>query len=385
MTSLIPSTQSSQPIISVLNAVKATTPTPLISLMIGENLDARVLAHDRDHRVLLQIKNTPLIADTQIPLQTGDKLTVRVDQLHPNIVLRIISREDADIIKANEFIKLFRSNPGAFKDMIVSVKDILGGENLKELLNDTADKGVQRLNKMLDHIIISKTNATNPLFVKDYITALGLSLERRLMKALSNPVSLKEEGHGHSLKEILLKLSSELQTIQGTRGSAELDLSKKMGQFSNIIDQALKVIESLQVVNVLAQEQDNLFLFQIPLQYPDGVRMQDIFIETDREKNGQNTGKSYRVVLFLDMDALGELSVDAGVKGRSLRCTIKCRNQDVLDFMSVLLPELQEKLSGAGYDACNLQCALEGDIQSWNHEFLVEHKLFSQNIINMCV
>ncbi|MCX5836694.1 MAG: hypothetical protein NTX62_06960, partial [Deltaproteobacteria bacterium] len=119
MTSLIPSTQSSQPIISVLNAVKATTPTPLISLMIGENLDARVLAHDRDHRVLLQIKNTPLIADTQIPLQTGDKLTVRVDQLHPNIVLRIISREDADIIKANEFVKLFRSNPGAFKDMIV--------------------------------------------------------------------------------------------------------------------------------------------------------------------------------------------------------------------------------------------------------------------------
>jgi hypothetical protein len=204
------------------------------------------------------------------------------------------------------------------------------------------------------------------------------------MKALSNPVSLKEEEHGHTLKEILLKLSSELQTIQGTRGSAELDLSKKMGQFSNIIDQALKVIESLQVVNVLAQEQDNLFLFQIPFQCPDGVRMQDIFIETDREKNGQNTGKSYRVVLFLDMDALGELSVDAGVKGRSLKCTIKCRNQDVLDFMSVLLPELQEKLSGAGY-ACNLQCALEGDIQSWNHEFLVEHKLFSQNIINMCV
>jgi hypothetical protein len=136
MTSPIPSTQSPQTIISARDAVSVTTPTPMISLMPGENLDARVLAHDRDHKVLLQIKNTPLIADTRIPLQTGDRLKVRVDQVHPNIVLRIISREDADIIKANELVKLFRSNPGAFKDMIVSVKDILGGENLNALLND---------------------------------------------------------------------------------------------------------------------------------------------------------------------------------------------------------------------------------------------------------
>ena len=381
MTSPILSAQVSKPIISIRNAVGASSPTSMISLTLGESVDARVLTHDRDHRALLQIKNATLIADTKLPLQIGEKLALRVDQLHPGIVLRIIAGEDPDIVNANEFAKLYRSNPGALKDVIVALQDLFNGE----LLNDTANKAVQRLYKMLDHLIISKTNATNPLFVKDYITALGLTLERRLMNALSNPASLKDKETRHTLKEILLKLSSEPQTIQGTRDSAEPDLSKKVEQPLNIIDHALKVIESLQVVNVLAQEQENLFLFQIPFQCPNGIRMQDIFIETDREKDGENTGKPYRVVLFLDMDALGELGVDAGLKDRSLRCTIKCRTKDVLDYMSVLLPELQKKLSGIGYETCRLECVLVEDIQSWKHEFLAEYKLFSQNMINTCV
>ena len=44
--------------------------------------------------------------------------------------------------------------------------------------------------------------------------------------------------------------------------------------------------------------------------------MQEIFIETDRENGEQDAEKQCRIVLFLDMDSLGELAVDMGLKAR---------------------------------------------------------------------
>ena len=69
---------------------------------------------------------------------------------------------------------------------------------------------MQNLYKILNQIIISEDNIADPLFLKDYIAALGLTGERRLMKALSDPAILKEKKSGATLKEILLKLSAEL-------------------------------------------------------------------------------------------------------------------------------------------------------------------------------
>ena len=90
--------------------------------MLGENLNVLVLGNSLERKILLQIKNSTLLADSPFPLQSGETLTVRVDQLHPMIVLRMIPREDAEISKINEFLKLYRSNPDALKEMIASAK-----------------------------------------------------------------------------------------------------------------------------------------------------------------------------------------------------------------------------------------------------------------------
>jgi hypothetical protein len=380
MTSPILSIQAPLQSNAVQSTVVPSLATSAIPLILGESLAARVLTNNQ-HNILLQIKNATVTATGNLPLHIGERLVLRVDQLHPAVVLRIISRDARNAIDTGEFLKLHRSNPGALKDMIVALQDILKGEHP----NDATGGTLQRLRKIMDHIVISKTNVTNPLFVKGYITALGLTLERRLMNALTNPASLEDEENQHTLKETLLNLASETQTIRETPESTESDPSRKPWQPSGFVDQALKVIESLQVVNVLAQEQENLFLIQIPFQCSDGIRMQDIFIETDRNKNGRDGERICRVVLFLDMDALGELGVDAALKDRTFRCTIKCQTQDVLHFISSLLPELREKLSGIGYEVCSLECVRGDDIRSCKHEFLAEYRLFSQNIVDTCV
>src|SRR5574340_815894 len=94
---LITSPQPSRQVITIPEASPLFKSLPIPSLVIGENLQAFVLANSPDHKALLQIKNSTLLAHTPLTLQRGETLTVRVDQIHPFIILKIIPHEAAEI------------------------------------------------------------------------------------------------------------------------------------------------------------------------------------------------------------------------------------------------------------------------------------------------
>ena len=381
---VIASPQPSNQINTLQTAPRVSKPISIPALLVGENLNVLVLSSSLEHKTLLQIKNSTLLADSPFPLESGETLTVRVDQLHPTIVLRMIRREDTKISQANEFLRLYRSNPGALKEMIASVQEYLSDDKLKVLSKYVSKEDIQNMIKVLEKIIISKNNVTHPLFLKDSMVALGLAGERRLMKSLSAPEILSNEKNNPTLKGILLKLSSELKPIPLTIEHIKLD-TQMIKQFSQFADHAATVIESLQIVNILAQEGDGLFVLQFPFQFPEGIRMQDLFIESDRGRGEHESGKQCRIVFFLDMDTLGELAVDAIINDKSIRCTLKCSDQHVLDFMQTLLPDLHKTLSEIDYAIDNVQCVLDINIQSWKNDYLQNHSLFSQNVIDVSV
>lgn len=384
MPTVIAPSPSHGKIIVPQKAAEVSKPTPIPPLVLGERLNVLVLGDSHNRKTLLQIKDSTLLAESPLPLQRGETLTVQVDQLHPTLVLRTISAEDPGISRANESLRFYRSNPGALKEMIASLQALFSGETPNPILHSLSKQGVQNLYKILNKIIISEDNIADPLFLKDYITALGLTGERRLMKALSDPATLTEKKSGATLKEILLKLSAEGSAVQTAAGDNE-SVGCRIRPFSDLADHAATVVESLQIVNVLAQEQDGLFMLQIPVQFPDGIRMQELFIETDRENGGQGGEKQCRIVLFLDMDPLGELAVDMGLQEGTLHCTFKCPDQKVFDFMQPLLPALGQALSGIDYAVGVIQCVLERDIGSWKQDFLQDHSLFTQNSIDVSI
>jgi hypothetical protein len=384
---MLPSIASPQPstrISTLQETPRVSKTTQIPSLEVGENLNVLVLSSSLERKTLLQIKNSTVLAYSPFPLQSGETLTVRVDQLHPMIVLRMILREDAEISKTNEFLKLYRSNPAALKEMITSVKEYLAHDNLKVLGKYLSKEDIQNMIKVTEKIIISKNNMTNPLFLKDSMVALGLAGERRLMKSLSDPKILSDEKNNTTLKGILLKLSSELTPIPFPSEYTKHD-TQIIRQFSHFADHATTVIESLQIVNIMAQEQDGLFMLQIPFQFPEGIRIQDLYIESDRNRRADESGKQCRIVLFLDMDTLGELTVDAGIQDKVIQCTLKCSDQRVFDFLQTLLPELHKTLSGIDYVIGNMQCVLDRDIRSWKYDYLQKHSIFSQSVIDLSV
>jgi hypothetical protein len=330
----------------------------------------------------LQIKNSTIITESPFPLQSGEPLTVRIDQIKPAIVLPAVATEDPEITRINEFLKFYRSDPGAMKEMIASLKEWFSSDNFKGLDNPGLKKEMQALLGILNKIIISKENISNPLFLRDAILALGLTAERRLMKALSDPALQKDEKISRPLKEMLLKISSDLLQIQSLSDKPLLD-ARKIQQFNTLADQAAKVIEALQIVNIMAQEQDGLFLLQIPFQFAEGIRMQEIFIKPDKKGNSPGKEKQSRIVLFLDMDAVGEVAVDASLSDSSIRCTLKCSDKEISDFFQPLLPALRDSLSGINLTVNSLQCVLDRNIGSMKEDFLHTISLFRQSTIDV--
>jgi len=384
MPSLITSPQSSGQVITIPVASSLFKSTPIPSLEIGENVQAFVLTSSHDQKALLQIKNSSLLAHTPLPLQRGETLTVRVDQINPLVILRIIPHENAEISKVNEFIKFYRSNPFALKEMLTAIKFFLNSDSLNELTSYFTKKDIQNMMTVLDKVIISPKNMNNPRFLRDSITALGLDGEWRLAKGFMNQAILADAKHSLSFKEICLKLSSELTPTHITNKPIDRD-HHTISQFSHFVDRAVKVIESLQIVNILANEWDGLFVLPFPLQFPGEIRMQDLFIEVDRKKVKQGAEKQYRFVFFLDMDTLGELAVDAGIQGKTLRCSLKCSDQYVVDFIQSLISELHKRMTVLNYTISLLECVLDTNVKQWKHDFLQNHKLYSQSVVDVCI
>jgi hypothetical protein len=363
------------------NAPGALSPKALV---LGEVLNTLVTSHPQGQRVQLQIKNATVMADCPFPLQFGDKLTVRVDQLHPALVLRVVGQVEEEALKASEFVKLYRSNPHAFKDVLTGLREVFNGNKPDGPAGPLNPKDLLALANLLGKIIISKAQVGNPQYLKDCVAALGLTLERDLRESLADPTSGTAEKSAKTLKGVLLGLSSDLQGTDPMGLLPSGEFQPRLEGFSRLVDQALKVIESLQIVNVLAQEQDQLFALQIPFQCSDGIRMQELFIETEKDGAGKARQGHYKIVLFIDMDALGEMAVEAGIAEGSLHCTIKCQKPDIADFITDSLPELQGRLSGLGYAAPKVHCTLDGELPAWKQNFLLDHRIFSQSTINVC-
>jgi len=383
MTSLTIANQSLPPsVLSLERGILSPAAAPG-SLILGERLEALVIGRYSEQKVRLQLGSFIVTADSQISLNVGDKLTVRVERLFPAVILRVFDGASKELLRIGEFLKSYRANPDALKGLLQEARTLFGAERQDPFPERLSKGEIQSVVRLLGQIVVSKDNVGRPLYLKESLTALGLDFERGLLRTPAGGTGTKGESAPSSLKEVLLKWSAE-GSIPGATTEPASSVTPDQGTaLRTFVEQALRVIESLQMVNVLAQEQDQLTVLQIPCQCADGIRMQDLFIERDGRggQDGQEGG--YRVVLFVDLDALGTLAVEASLQKGRFQCTIKGPDSAVLDYLGKSLPELEAQLAQLGYREARVQCLTEDDLPAWRRDFLMQYSLYSQSSINV--
>jgi len=333
-------------------------------LRSGELLEALVLRNHGDGKVTVQVKNTPITAETRVSLNAGEKITLRVEQTLPNVILRMAG--ETELRKIGNLLRLHRCHAGALSELLDGAKNIIDPALIEAHAGHDAGKISLALLKLLEDAVFSNKTAENPLFVKDMMQWLGLLLERNLMKGQ------EKQDRTETVKELLLKLAAVIR--EG--GSAQ-----RMQSILSFLERGVKAVESQQIAAVLGQELDRALVLQAACQFPMGIRMQDIFMEQDGEDpDGQ---KRFRAILLLSMDALGEVFADASAYGSRLDCVLYCESPEARDFMTVLLPKLRDRLAAAGYKEPSLRCLLERNMEDAKSKRLAEKKLYSMHAVDI--
>jgi hypothetical protein len=83
------------------------------------------------------------------------------------------------------------------------------------------------------------------------------------------------------------------------------------------------------------------------------------------------------------MDILGEMTIEAKLKGDKIDCLIKCEGEEVCDFISPFLTELRESLSAAGCEIDTVKCVVGHDLVKEKIDYYQSLVLYTRDVIDL--
>ncbi|HPJ95708.1 MAG TPA: flagellar hook-length control protein FliK [Syntrophales bacterium] len=356
-------------------------------LQLGETLEAQVAQKLDAKNVVVMIKGVPVAAETTIPLQAGQKINVEVQSLRPQILLRLVAGDTGgERARIAGYLKVFRAGPQAMTELFQSAGPLFSPDSLKTLSHSLLRDRSQALGQMIRTLIFSTETMKNPLFVRDFVARAGFLLEHNLGKALTenSPGALNVQSQGDNLKSALIDLSAGIRTWLDTRPDIPEAEAAKLLRLAEYADRSVRTLETQQVLNVVAREQDNRFMVQVPFAFSQGPTMQDIFIEFggSRGEEEREAGAPFRVVFFLDLDALGEMMIDVGISGQDLTADLSCQKVDTVELVSSSLEELRENLDSLGFRVMRMTCDVRDDITLTKQDYVRNSSWYEGDVIN---
>jgi len=322
-------------------------------------------------------------ADSEVYLNAGDKIQVKVETLHPQLVLRVIESGYSEASNIADYLRWHRSNPEALSHMMTEAMRQFNSADLGKLLRYLPGADFQKIFTVLKSLLYS-TATREGNFLKDYIGKLGLTMESQLRDVVEGQENI---GNGDlqvdNLKGLLTELSSDLRNILMNDNSLDVEERKALTSLSKYVDSSIKTIESQQIINIILQEAENKYLFQIPFVFPDGVKKGDVFVEYDRHSQKDGNKGRYRIIFFLNMDVLGDMIIDAELKGDKIDCVVKCMDRDLCEFVSSFTEELRKSLLAIGCKVDMVKCIAEVDLAKERTAYYHNTALYNREVIDL--
>ena len=355
------------------------------ALSVGDTVEATVIKALPDNQYLLNIKNSSMLADSQMPLTAGEKITVQVEKLTPAVLLRVISATQGEAAVINKYLLLHRSNPVALGDIFSKLGELLANSKSLPPSLTMISANLEKISQLSGKILVSGITQHHVNNLTDYAKSLGLNMEHDLVKYLVQGSKIPNGDDRTSVKRLFMDILQNLNAFMGDVSNIDDTLLNQLKQLRSFAEDSISALETHQILNVLSRESDGPYILQLPFAYPEGVRMQDIYIERGNEQGKDSEGKtaSFRMTIFLDLDQMGEITLDARFQDKKIDCVFHCQNEDISHFVGNYLNELKVKLEGAGYDVGGLQCLVEENIHIMKQEYLTRQPFNNRLALNI--
>ncbi len=396
----------------------AERPGWLRAWAVGQVLNVQVLNSNQQGRAMLRVGAADVPVRTQVALEPGARHQVRVAQMDPMPVLKLLAPAQPLDIRAvsqaalQRFLPVQESLAPVLRDLV----QIAAGEraNIPAPVRQLAE---QTLGQILD-----RGQLANPGALKQAVQNAGVFLEAKLGAVAAG----QRQDLAGDLKVALLKVLRQVaqpKVRPGTLLPNSLPGAKAAGKgmadllpMSNLppplrgssptpqprvvptvpldmpqteaIAALRKQVEgavarvALHQVATAEQAQDGEVRWSLELPLRQGETVDVVPMHIGRDGSGQSGqhGEAWEVALALDLPGLRELHVRIGLRGERISVVFWAERADAAEQVSTNLERLRQSLTNQGLEVENLSCH-EGcpperpDAQDWRRRVIVDERV----------
>ncbi len=286
-----------------------------VSLFVqGEILEGFVVRQIDPHHLVMRIQKQEFWAETQVPLPTGTKFSLQVEEIHPRVILRILPGDDGMAPEMLALIK--RSLP-----LDLSLNQL--ASRFVPLLSSPDGKMPAKIQEPL-RLLLNLINRfslplpANPETIREIILSSGIFWESRLKGAVREKKTgdLGDLIRG-DLKGLLSILKQELE------GSAVADTGKsgarqQIDDLLKGVDSYLRKIELYQLLNVRSPEEGPRFHLLLPLMFGQDLGFGELHLDLPEGKKGASQKEESLLTFLLNWPEGGRIRVDIKVRGEEI-------------------------------------------------------------------
>jgi hypothetical protein len=321
-----------------LQSVDNSTSYP--KLYENEIVKGKVLKSSSLNSVLLLIKGKMITAKTRIPLKQGSIISLKVEEIHPNPVLKLIGtlNENSEIINNSTILVGLKQN--IWKTIFEDINHFTLSDDdkklFKEIINDISKKIFQKPNLDL---------------LKELVDKSGIRWEAKLKEIITSKASYSEADFNKVLTGDLKGLGSKFITL--TEGQ------------NDIFEKLVSTIKNIQLLNQTGLEQERKIFIPIPFYFPDGLfSIGHLLIHFNEDKNKDGSGKKkdkgfFRISFLLEMSNLGPLRADLLVRKKLIDGRFLVVEKKVKNIIEKQLPLFKKTLEKKGFNIPHFECQLK--------------------------
>jgi len=313
--------------------------TSIPKLIKNEVVRAKVLKSISLNKSLLLIKGREVLSRTHIPLSEGTILSLKVEEVFPNPVLKLLGTKINNIDAVNMSMIL-----SAIKENLW--KSLFEGINHYPLSETDIKKFRELMNDLSQRLFLK----SEPDLLKKIIEKSGLCWEAKLKKIILQKTIGNDDFN---------KLAAE-----DLKGLGSKIISLMEGK-EVLLNRFLAALENVQLINHMGLEQDRKIFIPIPIQFPDGLfTVGQLLIQLGQEKKGGHEGEKgnkglFKISFLLELSNIGPLRSDLTIKEKEIYGRFLLTNEETKRLIEENLPTFINNLNKKGFSVLNMECQIK--------------------------
>ena len=305
----------------------------------NEIINGKVLKSLSLSKSLLLIKGKRVIARTHVPLNEGIIISLKVEEVSPNPVLKLLDTKsnNLDCVKISSILSGIKGN--LWKSLFEGLTHYPNIETeikqFRQLMNDLSQRSFLKSEPDLLRRIIEKS---------------GLCWEQKL----KNIFIQKTIGNDN-----VNKLAE--QDLKGLG----LKILSLMDEKEVLLNRFLSTIENIQLLNHMGLEQDKKIFIPMPIQFPDGFfTVGQLLIQLNQKNNGDPEGEKkdnafFKISFLLELSNLGPLRSDLTIKEKEIYGRFLLAKEETKLVIEENLPTFITTLGKKGFSVLHMECQIK--------------------------